>query len=98
MFLKTSRYADTPQVQVLLPDGTLVAAVQLRTVPLTTGDPTPVTSNDQLDVTAQRLYADGTRYWHIADANSALLSAHLFDQWLADDQNAQPLVIAVPQS
>ena len=98
MFLKTSRYADTPQVQVDLPDGTQAAAVELRTVPLTPGDPTLVTSNDRLDVMAQRLYGDATRYWHIADANSALLSTHLFDQWLADDQNAPPLVIAVPEA
>jgi hypothetical protein len=98
MFLKTSRYADTPQVQADLPDGTQTVAVQLRTVPLTTGEPTLVTSNDRLDVMAQRADGDATRYWHIADANASLLSTRLFDQWLQDDQNAPPLVIAVPQS
>jgi hypothetical protein len=98
MFLKTSRYANVPQIQLTLPDGTQSAAVQLRTVPATPGDPTPVTSNDRLDVMAYRAYGDATRYWHIADANSALDSNRLFDQWLEDDQNAPPISIAVPES
>ena len=98
MFLKTSRYATTPQVQVVLPDGKQAAAIQLRTVPVTAGDPTPVTPNDRLDVMAQRAYGDATRYWHVADANAELLSTRLFDQWLEDDQNSPPLVITVPQS
>jgi hypothetical protein len=98
MFLKTSRYASVPQVQVTLPDGTQVAAVQLRTAPATPGDATAVTSNDRLDVMAYRAFGDGTRYWHIADANPALDSNRLFEQWLEDDQNAPPLSIAVPES
>lgn len=98
MFLKTSRYAKTPQVQFTLPDGTQVAAVQLRAVPATPGNVTHIVSNDRLDVMAQRLYSDATRYWHIADANSALDSKRLFEQWLANDQNAQQLSILVPEN
>jgi hypothetical protein len=98
MFLKTSRYANTPQVAVILADGTQATAVQLRGVPATAGDDTPITSNDKLDVMAERNYGDATRYWHIADANSALDSPRLFEHWLADDQNAAPLVISVPES
>jgi hypothetical protein len=98
MFLKTSRYATTATVQVTLPDGTQAAAVQLRMVPATAGVDTQVTSNDRLDVIAQRNYGDATRYWHIADANSALDSTDLFDQWLENDQNAQQLNIVVPEN
>jgi hypothetical protein len=98
MFLKTSRYANVSLSQITLPDGTQTAAVRLRTVPVTSGDLTPVTSNDRLDVMAYRSFGDATRYWHIADANSALDSNRLFDQWLEDDQNAPPLGVAVPES
>jgi hypothetical protein len=97
LFLPTSRYARTPQIQVTLDDGTQVNAVELRVIPATPGDITPVTSNDRLDLIAQRVYADGTRYWHIADANTALESKHLLVQWLANDQNAQPLRIRIPE-
>jgi hypothetical protein len=98
MFLPNSRYAKTPQLALTLPDGTQVSAVQLRTVPATPGDPTPITSNDRLDVMAERLYGDATRYWHIADANSALDANQLFFPWLDQDQNAQPLSILVPEN
>lgn len=98
MFLPISRYARTPQIAVTLNDGTQVSAVELRVIPATPGDITTVTSNDRLDVIAQRMYADATRYWHIADANSALESNHLLVQWLANDQNAQPLRIRIPEN
>jgi nucleoid-associated protein YgaU len=98
MFLNTSRYAKTPTVQLTLADGTQVSAVQLRTVPAISGDVTPITSNDRLDIMAERFYGDATRYWHIADANSALDSRRLFVQWLVNDQNAQQLTILVPEN
>jgi hypothetical protein len=98
MFLKTSRYAKTPQVTLTLADGTQVTAVQLRSVPATPGDAVPITSNDRIDVMAERSYGDATRYWHIADANSTLDSRRLFVHWLRDDVNAQPLGIIVPEN
>ncbi len=98
MFLNTSRYAKVPTVQLTLADGTQVTAVQLRTVPTTPGDRTAIVANDRLDVMAERIYGDATRYWHIADANSALDSRRLFAQWLANDQNAQQLTILVPEN
>lgn len=97
MFLNTSRYAKTPQVQVVQPDGTVVSAVQLRTIPPTAGDDTPITGNDRLDVMAERNYGDATRYWHIADANTELDAQRLFTQWLQNDPNAAQLVIEVPE-
>ena len=98
MFLKTSRYANTPQIQMALPDGTQINAVQLRTVPITPGDLTAVTSNDRLDVIAYRMYSDATRYWHVADVKSALYWNDLLEQLLADDENAQQLSIVVPET
>lgn len=98
MFLPTSRYASTPQIQVTLVDGTQVNAVELRVIPATPGDVTPITSNDRLDVIAQRIYADATRYWHIADANTVLETSHLLVQWLANDQNAPQLSIRIPEN
>jgi nucleoid-associated protein YgaU len=98
MFLKSSRYAKTPQVTLTLEDGTQVTAVKLRSVPATPGDAIAITSNDRLDVMAERNYGDATRYWRIADANSALDSRRLFVHWLRDDVNAQQLYIIVPES
>ncbi len=98
MFLNTSRYAKTPQLQQTLPDGTQIAAVKLRAIPITQGDPAPITSNDRLDIIAQRNYGDGTRYWHIADANTAVDSNRLLTQWLDGDQNAQQITILVPET
>jgi hypothetical protein len=31
-----------------------------------------VKDNDQLDALAHEQYGDGTRFWHLADANTAL--------------------------
>ena len=37
-----------------------------------TDDPFAVQGHDRLDVICDRQYADPTRYWHIADANTEL--------------------------
>ena len=52
--------------------GREVQAVKLRRLPVTQGEDTEVHDHDQLDVMSHRRYKDGTRYWHIADANSDL--------------------------
>ena len=72
MFLDNSRYARTATVEVKLRDGRAVTAVKLRRLPPTQGEARIVKGNDRLDIMAQRKYADGTRFWHIADANSEL--------------------------
>jgi hypothetical protein len=72
MFLDNSRYARLATVTVIQRDGSTVAAVKLRRLPPTSGDPHVVIGIDRLDIMAQRQYADGTRFWHIADANSEL--------------------------
>lgn len=98
MFLNTSRYAKTPTVQLTLSDGTQVSAVKLRTIPATAGTPTLMTTNDRLDIIAERNYGDATRYWHVTDANTELDGNNLLKQWLDGDQNAQQLSIDVPQN
>lgn len=73
MFLDTSRYAKVAQDEVDLPDGRTTRAIRLRRLPPTAvGELHAVRDHDRLDLLAQSRYADGTRFWHIADANSAL--------------------------
>jgi len=77
MFLKNSRYAGLPTVTAKDRSGADIAAVKLRTLPAVSGDEVSVKSHDQLDVISEQRYADATRYWHIADANSELEAASL---------------------
>ena len=72
MFRSNSRYAALPTVPVAGPNGQAVSAVKLRVLPQTVGASTTVKSGDRLDVMSERRYRDGTRYWHIADANTEL--------------------------
>lgn len=77
MFLKNSRYINTPLVIVQTADGRAVQAVSLRKLPPVSGERTQIHDHDQLDVMSHRRYRDGTRFWHIADANSDLEANNL---------------------
>ncbi|NYF19438.1 hypothetical protein HDC36_000875 [Xanthomonas sp. JAI131] len=72
MFLKNSRYYGLPTMSAADARGEPVQAVAPRRLPSAAGEPTSVHDHDQLDVMAYRRYRDGTRFWHIADANSEL--------------------------
>jgi hypothetical protein len=72
MFLDSSRYAGVPVDAADTRDGRKVTAIRLRPLPPVAGDPYAVIDRDRLDLLAQARYADGTRFWHIADANPAL--------------------------
>jgi hypothetical protein len=72
MFLDNSRYQKVDTVTTTAADGRTVTALKLRPLAAPPGDPYTVKDNDQLDVLAQQQYADGTKFWHIADANTAL--------------------------
>jgi len=72
VFLDTSRYFDVKTVEADDKQGRKVTAIKLRRLPFVAGTPTVVNGNDRLDVMAQRKYSDGTRFWHIADANTEL--------------------------
>jgi hypothetical protein len=72
MFTDTSRYAGVPTVTAWTADGREVTAVRLRNLDSPTAHGYPTVGTDSLDVMAGRLYDDGTRFWHIADANTEL--------------------------
>ncbi|WP_209425149.1 hypothetical protein [Pararhodobacter sp. SW119] len=77
MFLENSRYANVPTDTVTTRDGPEVTALRLRPLPPTTGRPQTVIEGDRLDVLAERHFGDGTRFWHIADANTELVANDL---------------------
>jgi len=77
MFLSNSRYDGLPTVTATDRVGHEVAAVRLRPLPATAGEPVAVKGHDQLDVMSELRYRDATRYWHVADANSELEAAAL---------------------
>jgi hypothetical protein len=72
MFLENSRYYKVATVATTTGDGRSVTALKLRPLPAVAGDPYTVSANDQLDTLAQDQYSDGTKFWHIADANTLL--------------------------
>lgn len=77
MFIESSRYYRTPERQVPVRGGKVATVVALRRTPVPTGDLVVVKANDQLDRMAHARYDDGTRYWHIADANTELQARQL---------------------
>lgn len=72
MFLENSRYVNVPTLETTTCDGRAATALKLRPLPATPGDPYLVKDNDQLDVLAYRVTSDGEKFWHVADANTAL--------------------------
>lgn len=77
MFLKNSRYYNTPTVVTVDANNREVKALTLRRLPVTSGERTQVHDHDQLDVMSHRRNQDGTKFWHIADANSDLEANNL---------------------
>jgi hypothetical protein len=77
MFLKNSRYFGLPTHTVTDGKGRPVSLLAPRVLPATTGDDVVVAPHDQLDAMAEKSYRDATRYWHIADANTALRAGEL---------------------
>ncbi len=86
MFLDNSRYAEILTVEAKDEKGRTVQAVKLRRLPFTAGTPTEVGGADRLDVMAQRKYSDGTKFWHIADANTELEANNLVKEREQDKQ------------
>ena len=72
MFLENSRYHKQPTVEATTRDGRTVQALKLRKLPAEGGRPHAVKQHDRLDVLAQQQSNDGTKFWHIADANTEL--------------------------
>lgn len=77
MFLKNSRYFNTPTSIARDANDREVKVITLRRLPATRGESTQIHDHDQLDVMSHRRYADGTKFWYIADANSDLEANNL---------------------
>lgn len=77
MFLKNSRYYNTTTVVTHDANNREVKALTLRRLVTTSGERTQVHDHDQLDVMSHRRNQDGTKFWHIADANSDLEANNL---------------------
>ena len=77
MFLDNSRYARLTPSNIKTRSGREVTIIHLRRVPAVTGQSHNVLGNDRLDIIAQRTYADPTRFWRIADANTELEASKL---------------------
>jgi hypothetical protein len=77
MFLKNSRYYTTPTVVTYDANNREVKALSLRRLVTTSGERTQVHDHDQLDVMSHRRNQDGTKFWHIADANTDLEANNL---------------------
>jgi hypothetical protein len=86
MFIDKSRYIDVKTVDVETENGRIVSAIKLRRLPYAAGAPTVIKGNDRLDVMAQRQYSDGTKFWHIADANTELEANELVAQRVQDKE------------
>ena len=72
MFLKTSRYSKTETVTTADVKNREVQAIKLRQLPAAQGDEVMIINGSQLDVMSKQNYQDGTKFWHIADANTEL--------------------------
>ncbi|MCP4463724.1 MAG: hypothetical protein GY819_13090 [Planctomycetaceae bacterium] len=72
MFLKTSRYSNTETLTTTDARKREVKAIKLRRLPELNGDDMMIVNGSQLDVMSKQQYRDGTRFWHIADANTEL--------------------------
>ena len=94
MFIDNSRYIDVKNVDVETENGRVVSAIKLRRLPYAAGAPTVIKGNDRLDVMAQRQYSDGTKFWHIADANTELEANNLVAQRV---QGREVRIINVPE-
>jgi len=94
LFLQNSRYFNLDTVEAEDGSGRTLKAVKLRRLPFTSGTPTLVKRNNRLDAMAQSKYGDGTKFWHIGDANTELQPNDLLKE---TPHNKQELSILVPE-
>jgi hypothetical protein len=72
MFLPNSRYASVATIETTTATGEPVLALKRRPLGPLGGMPTLVQSGDRLDLFAFDTGGDATRFWAVADANTAL--------------------------
>src|SRR5262245_53554058 len=97
MFLENSRYFNQPTMVVKTKDGTKFTAVQPRLLPTPPALATSLQANDRLDIIAFRQYQDGTKFWHIADANSQIEARLLTEPGNVNSPTPPIKSIQVPQ-
>jgi len=78
MFLQNSRYYRVETVEATRGAGATVTALKLRRLPSPGGVPYVVKDQDRGDLKGHEMYGDATKFWHIADANTALDAEDLF--------------------
>jgi hypothetical protein len=78
--LESSRYHGVRTDEASARDGRIVKTVTLRRLPTVGGNPIAIKEDDRLDIIAQRLYGDPTKFWHIADANTELQANDLLEE------------------
>ncbi|MHA2426054.1 MAG: hypothetical protein ACXAEF_14785 [Candidatus Thorarchaeota archaeon] len=71
-FSPNSRYFGLRVVRTHDKSGREVSAISLRKIPLTLGKKKRIEGSSRLDIIAHETYRDSTKWWHIADANTAL--------------------------
>lgn len=100
MFDANSRYVKSPVVEVETAKGKKANAVKLRRIPYAPGNLTEVKGTDRLDIMAHRKYKDGTKFWHIADANTELEANDLVAQKPQENplEEQQTEFILVPEN
>jgi hypothetical protein len=99
MFTDNSRYKNLPLAEAETKDGKKVSVVVLRRLPFVGGNLTEVRPLDRLDITAFRKYEDGTKFWHIADANTELEANDLIQSETSENPLAKQEIelILVPE-
>ena len=98
MFLANSRYAKLATVETTLATGERVVALKLRRLTPVSGERRTVRAGDRLDIIAQAQFGDGTQFWRIADANTALDSRTLMaDAGSPTPAGAAAATIVVPK-
>ena len=100
MFTGNSRYVNLPVAETEQKNGEKVSVVKLRRLPYVGGNLTEIQGHDRLDVMAHRKYKDGTKFWHIADANTELEANDLVKQETSENPLAarEVKLILVPEN
>lgn len=100
MFDANSRYATSPVVETETAAGKKASAIKLRRIPYTPGNLTEAKGTDRLDIMAHRKSKDGTKFWHIADANTELEANTLVKNEAPENpvQTQETRFILVPES
>ena len=100
MFDANSRYAKSPAVETETASSKKATAIKLRRLPYAPGNLTEVKGTDRLDLMSHRKFKDGTKFWHIADANTELEANDLVKNETPENpvQTLETRFILVPES